>query len=155
MKMNLKDYLNSLADKGLLKPEKIGLDQVRALILGAEKNLTAAKKNLSIDEETTYIMAYSAMLKVARALIFIRGFRPDDGQQHKTTIDVAGIILGQDFNDLIAKFDKMRRKRNELTYDPLLPLSKIETENALKSAQEFLKRVKEFLAKSDWQKKLF
>ena len=153
--MNLKDYLNSLADKGLLKPEKIGLDQVRALILGAEKNLTAAKKNLSIDEETTYIMAYSAMLKVARALIFIRGFRPDDGQQHKTTIDVAGRILGPDFSDLIAKFDKMRRKRNELTYDPLLPLSKIETENALKNANEFFQRVRGFLIDSDPQKKLF
>lgn len=153
--MNLLNYLNSLTDKGLLKPEKIGLDQVKALVLGAERNLKAAKKNLSIDEETTYVMAYSAMLKMARALIFLQGFRPDDGGQHKTTVEVAGKILGESFNDLINKFDKMRRKRNELSYDPLLPLSKIETENALKNAEEFFKKVKDFLINSDPQKKLF
>ena len=97
--MNLKNYLENLAVKGLLKKEEIGQDQIKALIINAKRNLSAARKNLDIDEETAYTMAYSAMLKVARALIFIQGFRPDDGQQHKTTIDVAGKILGPDFNN--------------------------------------------------------
>lgn len=153
--MNLQNYLNSLAGKGLLKPEKIGLDQVKALLAGASRNLAAAKKNLAIDEETAYVMAYAAMLKIARALIFLWGFRPDDGGQHKTTVEVAGKILGESFNDLINKFDQMRRKRNELSYDPLVPLSQIETENALKNAEEFFKKVKDFLIKTDPQKKLF
>ena len=153
--MNLKSYLQDLADRGFLKAELIGLDQIKALIINAEKNFSAAKKNLNIDEETSYTMAYLAMLKVARALIFLQGFRPDDGQQHKTTIDVAGKILGPDFNNLINRFDRMRRKRNEFTYDPLLPLSKTETENALKTAEEFFKIVKNHFAESNSQKTLF
>ena len=153
--MNLKNYLENLAVKGLLKKEEIGQDQIKALIINAKRNLSAARKNLDIDEETAYTMAYSAMLKVARALIFIQGFRPDDGQQHKTTIDVAGKILGPDFNNLINRFDKMRRKRNEFTYDPLLPLSKTEAENAFKTAEEFFKIVKNYFAGSNSQKTLF
>jgi hypothetical protein len=51
MKENLENYLKKLEDKGLLKKEKIGNDQIRALILSASKNIIASEKNLSIDEE--------------------------------------------------------------------------------------------------------
>lgn len=152
--MNLKNYSDELVKRGLLKEEDIGLDQIKALIVNAEKNLAAAKKNLKIDEETCYTMAYLAMLKMARALIFIYGLRPDDGQQHKTTIEVAGKILGSAFNDLIDRFDNMRRKRNEITYDPLLPLSKVEAEDAFKNAVEFFRKIKDFLSEKDPQRKL-
>ena len=49
----------------------------------------------------------------------------------------------------------MRRKRNEFTYDPLLPLSKTEAENAFKTAEEFFKIVKNYFAGSNSQKTLF
>ncbi|PJB89129.1 hypothetical protein CO083_01175 [Candidatus Roizmanbacteria bacterium CG_4_9_14_0_8_um_filter_34_12] len=83
--MNLKKYLDKLSEQGFLKQEEIGFNQVRALLDSAFKNIKASRKNLSIDEETCYTMAYNAMIKIARALIFLQGFRPDDGQQHKTT----------------------------------------------------------------------
>ncbi len=139
----------------MLKKENIGLEQIKALVASAEKNLAAAKKNLTIDEETCYTMAYSAMLKIARALIFLKGFRPDDGQQHKTTVDVAARILGQEFNDLIDSFDQMRRKRNDFTYNPLAPVSKAEAGNALSNAENFFQKVKNFIVQKDPQGKLF
>jgi len=122
--MDLTNYFHNLAEQGYLKKEDIGLDQVKALLESARKNLIASQKNLSIDEETSYSMAYNAMLKVARAIIYLQGFRPDDGRQHKTTIEVAGKILGDDFKILIDKFDQMRKKRNQFTYQPLLPLGR-------------------------------
>lgn len=129
--MTLNNYLNKLVEQGLLKQEDIGLDQARSLLGGAIRNISAARKSLAIDEETCYIMAYNAMLKIARALVFLQGFRPIDGQQHKTTIKISGEILGKDFNQLIKRFDKMRRKRNQLIYDSLVPPSKKETKDAL------------------------
>ena len=62
--------------------------------MSASKNISASEKNFAIDEEACYTLAYNAMLKIARALVFLQGYRPYDGQQHKTTIEVAGELLG-------------------------------------------------------------
>lgn len=153
--MNLKNYLNDLVERGLLKKEAIGIDQIKALIKSAKQNLSAAEKIFEIDEEACFSMAYSSMLKIARSLVYLNGRRPDDGAQHKTTVEVAGKILGTDFTFLIDKFDRMRKKRNEFTYDPLIPLSKEETKNALNTAKEFYNKVKEFLIDKEPQLRLF
>jgi uncharacterized protein (UPF0332 family) len=100
MKSHLENYLKNLEFKGLLKKEKIGIDQVKALLTSASRNVSASEKNLSIDEEACYTLAYNAMLKIARALVFLQGYRPSDGQQHKTTSEVAGKLLGKEFSEL-------------------------------------------------------
>ena len=88
-------------------------------------------------------------------LVFLQGYRPHDGQQHRTTIEVAGEILGKEFGTLVEMFDKMRKKRNQFTYDPMLPLSLTEAKNALKTADDFYMNVKIFLDKKYPQLKLF
>ncbi len=155
MKEGLENYLNSFERQGFLRREKIGYDQIKALLLSASKNIVASEKNLSIDEEACYTLAYNAMIKIARALIFLHGYRPSDGQQHKTTIEAAGKILGSSFKDLIIIFDKMRRKRNQFTYEPMLPLSLTEAKNAIKTAEDFHKKVKSFLTEKYPQLELF
>ena len=155
MKENLENYLKRLESEGLLRKERIGIDQIRSLLMSASKNIVASEKNVSIDEEACYTLAYNAMLKTARALVFLQGYRPYDGQQHKTTIGVAREILGKEFGQLIELFDKMRRKRNQFTYDPMLPLSLTEAKTALKTAEDFYKRVRNFLDKKYPQLKLF
>ena len=65
------------------------------------------------------------------------------------------MILGDGFSDLIINFDKMRRKRNQFTYEPLLPLSKREAKNALKVADLFFKNVKRYFDEKNPQQKLF
>ena len=99
-------------------------------------------------------MAYTGMLKVGRAIIYLKGYRPAGGYQHKTTVNVTGMILGNGFSDLIINFDKMRRKRNQFTYEPLLPLSKKEACNALKVADLFFQKAKEHFDKKNPQQKL-
>lgn len=155
MKEHLDKYLRALESRGFIKKEKIGVDQSKALLMSASRNITASEKNLSIDEEACYTLAYNAMLKLARALVLLQNYRPSDGQQHKTTIEVAGKILGKEFSELISIFDKMRKKRNQFTYDPLLPLSLAEAKNAIKTANDFYIKVKNFLDKKYPQLKLF
>lgn len=155
MKESLENYLRELEFKGFIKKEKIGTDQVKALLISASRNIIASEKNLSIDEEACYTLAYNAMLKIARALVFLQNYRPSDGQQHKTTIEFAGKILGKEFSELIDIFDKMRKKRNQFTYDPMLPLSLAEAKNALKTANDFHVKVKSFLDKKYPQLNLF
>lgn len=159
--MSSKDYLVKLIKGGFLKKENIGLDKVKNLLRGAEKDLRDAKilykasATLKISEEPCYNFAYNSMLKIARAVLFLNKLRPDDGRQHKTTIEAAGIILGGDFRKIIAMFDKMRKKRNQFTYDPVTRISKKEAESALEASEKFFHEIKKYINRIDPQLKLF
>jgi uncharacterized protein (UPF0332 family) len=152
--MNYKSLITNSLNKGLIKKQAIDFKQIKNLLLRAKKDLVVAKKNLAIDEEVTYNYAYLAMLRCGRALMFLNGYRPDDGAQHKTVIDFVAVILGSTFTNLINKFDIMRRKRNQFTYEPLLPISRTEAENALKSAEEFVDKATELVKKENPQLEL-
>ena len=151
--MNYKDVVKRLINRGLIKKQGVNFNQIDALLFRAKKDLIASKANLEIDEEVTYNYAYLAMLRCGRAIMFMEGYRPTDGQQHKTVIEFTGRILGEKFINIIKKFDNMRRKRNQFTYDPYLPVSKLEAKNALKTAEEFIKKIIELVKKENPQQK--
>lgn len=81
------------------------------------------------------------MLRSGRALMFLKGWRPADGRQHKTVVDVAGVFLGKGCEDLVFKFEQMRRKRNQFTYEPDLPLGLKEAREALRTAETFVQEM--------------
>ncbi|GAH42986.1 unnamed protein product [marine sediment metagenome] len=116
-----------------------------------EIRISVPQKNLQKFKEVTYNYAYLAMLRCGRSIVFMKGYRSVDGQQHKTIIELSGDVLGEKFKNIIKKFDHMRRKRNQFTYDPFLPVSKIEAENALKTAEEFVKIVLKLVQKENPQ----
>lgn len=151
--MNYKDTAKRLLNGGLIKKQEVNFNQIDALLFRAKKDLIASKVNLEIDEEVTYNYAYLAMLRCGRAIMFMEGYRPTDGQQHKTVIEFTGKILGEKFINIVKKFDNMRRKRNQFTYDPSLPVSKLEAKNALKTAEEFVKKIMELVKKENPQQK--
>lgn len=151
--MDYKETAKIMLDRGLLKKQRIGFKQIEALLFRAQKDLSAARANLEIDEEVTYNYAYLAMLRCGRAIVFMKEYRPTDGRQHKTVIEFSGKILGRNFIDLIKKFDNMRRKRNQFTYDPFLPVSKLEAKRALKTAEEFVKKIIEIVKEENPQQK--
>jgi len=151
--MNYRKKIEDFLKRGLIKKQNMNFNQIEKLILRAYKDLDVARINLKIDEEVAYNYAYLSMLRCGRALLFLKGFRPVDGQQHKTVIEIVCLILGDEFKGLIEKFDRMRRKRHQFTYDPFLPVSKEEAEGALKTAENFVKIVSEFVKKENSQQK--
>jgi hypothetical protein len=82
-----------------------------------------------------------AMLKTGRAFLLLHGYVPDDGGQHKTVVEASGSLLGAKYQDIIAKFETMRRKRNDLTYEAGTLLSKSEALRAFDDAIDFTKMV--------------
>ena len=149
--MDYKDTIKIMLNQGFIKKQKVDFSQIEALLLRAHKDIVAAKANLEIDEEVTYNYSYLAMLRCGRSIVFMKGYRSVDGQQHKTIIELSGEILGEEFKSIVKKFDHMRRKRNQFTYDPFIPVSKIEAENALKTAEEFVKIVLKIVLKENPQ----
>jgi uncharacterized protein (UPF0332 family) len=152
--MSYEERIKIILNQGLIKKQKVDLLQIEALLSRAKKDIMVATSNLEIDEEVTYNYAYLAMLRCGRAIVFLKGYRSIDGQQHKTIIELSGEILGKGFKNLIKKFDRMRRKRNQFTYDPFLPVSEVEANTALKTAGEFVDKAIERLKKENPQLRL-
>jgi uncharacterized protein (UPF0332 family) len=130
-----------LEKQGKLKKQKRGIVQIGALLKEAILDLKEAKKIVHLAERATYMLAYTAMLKAGRALLLLKGYVPDDGAQHKTVVEVTSAILGNDYKHLMGQFESMRRKRNALTYEAGVLLSKSEVEKAFKDALTLVEKI--------------
>lgn len=133
--------IRRLEREGKIRRQEAGYVQVEALLKDAILDLEEAKRIQSIAERAIYLLAYTAMLKAGRALLLLNGYVPDDGAQHKTVVDLTSAILGEKFRDLTEQFERMRRKRNDLTYQGGTLLSKSEAQNALSSAISFIQNI--------------
>jgi len=149
--MNYQEFI----EKGLLKKEKIDFGQIIKVISRANRHLRSAKTLLKDgDEDGGFQFAYQAMLLGGRALVFSYGLRPRAIGSHKTVVDFTEKILGDDYKILTQKFDKMRKKRNYLIYGIGLAVSKTETKNAIKTAEEFIEKIKKIIQDKNPQQKL-
>ena len=122
--------IKRLEREGKLKKQSAGIVQVEALLKQAIMDLKEAKATIRIADRATYILAYMAMLKAGRALLLLKGSRPDDGAQHRTVVEVTSEILGNRYRALTDHFETMRRKRNDMTYEAGILLSRSESEKA-------------------------
>jgi len=142
-------------DRGLIKRQEKSLNQIRNLLSRALKDIKTAEQNIPIDEEAAYTFAYLAMLRAGRAIMFLSGYRPEDGGQHKTTVEFASLVMGEKYGNLTRRFDQMRRRRNLFTYDPTDNLTEKETLEALKAAKRFVHEIVQWIKEKDPQLELF
>jgi uncharacterized protein (UPF0332 family) len=114
---------------------------VRRFLADASKKAIAARKNLTIDEETAYQTAYQAMLKASLALMLSHGQRPRvQLGHHIAVIEFAQEHLDPGLGATFALFDRMRRKRNEAFYDIAL-IGGEEAEDAVVAAEMYLQLI--------------
>ncbi|MBL7141588.1 HEPN domain-containing protein [Patescibacteria group bacterium] len=140
---------NSLHKKG------ISFEETSKVLAKAYKSLRAAEFLLEKDvDESVFKEAYDAMLLASRALMFSLGVKPRTVGAHMITINFCELYLGAEFKPLVGKFKKMKQKRNYLIYGAGLAISKTEAANALKTAKEFIERIRKLIQKQNPQKKL-
>jgi uncharacterized protein (UPF0332 family) len=152
--MSYEEFVKEYLRKGLLQKLNTDWSAIKKLMLRSEKDLKAARLNLSIDAGIAYTVAYLAMLRAARAYMLLKGLRPKDGFQHKTVIEFLEQAWQEEAKPLILRFDRMRRKRNIFTYETEAPITRTEAESGLKTAVEFVQLIKELLKKEDPEFKL-
>lgn len=153
--MSLKNLLNNLIKEGKLKRQDTGIDYLNNLLDAAQRNFEAASFVKGKVDEAAFKLVYDGLLQIGRVILFLNGYRPDNGEQHKTTFYVAGEFLGKEFNDLIKKIQKFRIKRNDCIYEPRGLISGSDAEAIYKTSQEFWRKVKAYLQKQNPQLKLF
>jgi uncharacterized protein (UPF0332 family) len=151
--MTFDNFIKEYTKRGLLKKQPKNVKAIENLISRSYKEIEAAEVNITIDEGIAYTIAYTAMLHAGRAIMLFKGYRPHDGYQHKTVVDFTSILLGERYKTLTQRFDKMRRKRNIFTYEVSISISEEEVRNALKSANDFIKAIRDLIEKEDSQHK--
>jgi len=97
--------LKRLEAQGLIEKASFSTKQITSNLNRAQRDLRTAKANLRIDEEWAYTIAYHAMLRAGRALMFASGCRPKGRDQHKTVVEFCAEILGIQFQHLITRFN--------------------------------------------------
>ena len=120
------------------KPQQINASQVKQFLADARKRALAAKKNLAIDGETAYQIAYEAMIKGSLALMLSHAQRPRKQLGHIVIIEFAKKNLVGGPVGIFALFDRMRRKRNQAFYDTTF-ISDTEAQEAVATAESFLR----------------
>jgi uncharacterized protein (UPF0332 family) len=136
--MIYKESKENLLKEDLIKKCPLDYKAVMNLINRAFTDLETAKRNLDDDEECAYNYAYNAMLRSGLALMFSEGFRPEIKDKHLTIVRFVNSVLGDEFKILINNYDYIRRKRNRFIYEPDIPCSKKEAEDALTTAKELV-----------------
>jgi uncharacterized protein (UPF0332 family) len=133
----------SYLKKGLLKRQRVNFKQIEKQITQAHLDLETAHIILSHNAGWAATIAYQAMLRTGRALLFSKGYLPADGAQHRTVVELTGPLLGSDYAVLVQKFERMRRKRNLFFYasDPFG--TDTEAKNALKTASKLIRAAQE------------
>ena len=150
----MKKILENLISEGLLQRETgIKPDQISRRLKRAAIDLNNGRVLLREDALGAYTMAYDAMLQAGIALILSLGYRPKVVNFHKTVTAAVGEILGEDYSAMIKKFDQMRKNRHQAIYEAEI-ISMGEAEAAIKTAQEFIKRVNDYISEKSPQKRL-
>jgi len=137
----MNELIKKLKAEGKLRDHQGEFVQIEGLLQDALKDVKEAKAVIRIGERAPFLLAYQAMLKAGRALLFLENLRPADGAQHRTVVQVCEVILGKSFKDLAYQFENMRRKRNQLIYEYGGLLSSSEIESALDDANDWIRAV--------------
>ena len=149
--MTFNNFIEKYKKQNLIKEQSSNFQGIETIIARAHEEIRIAQANISIDEGTSFTIAYTSMLHAGRALMLAKGYRPNNGYQHKTVVDFTAMVLGTKFKTLTQHFDKMRRKRNLFIYELSISISETEVNNALKSAATFIAAIKNIIEKENPQ----
>jgi uncharacterized protein (UPF0332 family) len=152
--MIYKESKEDLLRQGLIRTCPVDWKAINNLMKRAYADLETAKRNLDDDPECAYNYAYNGMLRSGLALMFSEGLRPEIKDNHLTIVKFASSKLGDRFRKVINDYDFMRRKRHRFIYEPDIPCSATEAENAIRTAKRFVEMISQLIEKRKPQMEL-
>lgn len=133
-------YERFLRDK-LVKRQKPDFKQIFYQLQRSSRDLKTAEANLGIDLTWSLTIAYHAMIRAGRALMYSKGYLPTTKTSHKTIVEFTKLILGHDYDTLIGKFNRLRRKRHDFIYDSKNHITCSEAKSSLDTAKKLIHRI--------------
>jgi uncharacterized protein (UPF0332 family) len=148
--MNLDEYKR----QNLIKEVEPDFKQIYMQAKRAEKDVEAAEKISDSDKTWAYTIAYHAMIRISRALMYSNGYLPTNKNTHKTIIEYVGPVLGKEYSDLVAMFSRMRRERHEFIYESKNGISADRVKMSISNAKKLINEIVKILKKKDPQFRL-
>ena len=149
--MNYEEFLKD----NLIKKQNPDFKQIERQLKRAQKDLKTAESNLSIDLTWAFTIAYHAMIRSGRALIYSKGYLPTTKNSHKTIIEFTKLILGTEFENLLGHFNRMRRRRHEFIYDSVNHITFPEAKSSIDTARKLIEKIIALEKKENPEKELF
>jgi uncharacterized protein (UPF0332 family) len=119
------------------------------------KDLKTAEANVKIDLTWSLTIAYHAMIRAGRALMFAKGFLPTTKQTHKTIVIFTAKLFGKDYDVLIRKFERLRRRRHDFIYDAVNHITMDEAKSSIDTAKKLIYKIIEIISEINPAAKLF
>lgn len=148
------DYGKFLRDK-LIKRQRPDFKQIERQLKRAQKDLETAKANLAIDLTWSFAIAYHAMMRASRALMYSRGYLPTTKKSHKTIVDFTRLVLGKEYDNLMSRFNRMRRQRHDFIYASKNHITLHEARLSLETAKRLINKIIVTVKKESPQKDFF
>ena len=139
----------------LIKKEKPDFKQIAYQLKRAQKDLTTAEANLSIDLTWAFAIAYHAMIRASKALMYSKGYLPTAKRSHKTIVELTKLILGSEYESIIGRFSRMRRRRHDFIYDSKNNITSHEAKSSIDTAKKLIDEIVILVRKENPEKDLF
>jgi uncharacterized protein (UPF0332 family) len=139
----------------LIKRQKPDFKQISLQLQRALKDLKTAEANLKIDLTWSSTIAYHAMIRAGRALMYSKGYLPTTKRSHKTIVDSTKLILGHEYDTLVSRFNRLRRKRHDFIYDSKNHITYSEAKSSLDTARKLISKIADLVKQENPEKNLF
>ncbi len=139
----------------LIKKEKPDFKQIAYQLKRAQKDLTTAEANLSIDLTWAFAIAYHAMMRAGKALMYSKGYLPTAKRSHKTIVELTKLILGNEYESIIGRFSRMRRQRHDFIYDSKNHITSHEAKVSIETAKRLIDEIVILVRNENPEKDLF
>jgi len=148
------NYKRFLKDK-LIKKQKPDFKQIDYQLKRSLKDLKTAEANLKIDLTWSITIAYHAMIRVGRALMYSKGYLPTVKNSHKTIVEFTKLTLGNEYHNLTSRFNRMRRRRHDFIYNSKNHLTINEAKTSLRVAEKLINTISDLVEQERLQIELF
>lgn len=148
------NYRRFLKNK-LIKKQKPDFTQIQFQLQRSLKDLKAAEANLNIDLTWAMAISYHAIIRAGRALMYSKGFLPTTRKSHKTIVEFTKLVLGHEYNTLVSKFNRLRRKRHDFIYDSKNRITHSEAISSLETAKKLIDEIIMLVRKENPESNLF
>lgn len=147
-------YERFLRDK-LIKRQTPDFRQIGKQLQRSLKDLKTSEANLKIDLTWSLAIAYHAIIRAGRALMYSRGYLPTTKRSHKTIIEFTKMLLGHEYYVLVGKFNRLRRKRHDFIYESKNHVTHSEAKSCLETAKNLIERIITLVKRENPERDLF
>ena len=139
----------------LIKKQKPDFKQISLQLKRALRDLKTAEANFKIDLTWSATIAYHAIIRAGRALMYSKGYLPTTKKTHKTIVEVTKLILGHEYDSLVSRFNRLRRKRHDFIYDSKNHITHSEATSSLDTAKRLIDKIIDLVKQEDPERHLF